>query len=107
VSGEFTATSGGRVGRIEASLESGHPAFHVHRDQRYDNPDNVNGVVDAVPGAETDQEVTDFPALAGTNAMKWDVCRAGAGRPGIFARFLVSGSRRTQEESVSRRLSGT
>ena len=50
VTGEFTATSGGRIGRIEASLESGGTIlnFKFIETNAFDNPAAVNGVVTMV-----------------------------------------------------------
>jgi len=47
VKGEFTATSGGRIGRIEASLASGGSIlnFKFIETNAFDNPAAVNGVV--------------------------------------------------------------
>lgn len=47
VTGTFVATSGGRVGRIEASLESNDTIlkFDFIETNAFDNPENVNGVV--------------------------------------------------------------
>jgi hypothetical protein len=50
VTGTFTATSGGRVGRIEASLESGGTIllFKFIETNAFDNPGAVNGVITMV-----------------------------------------------------------
>jgi hypothetical protein len=50
VKGTFTATSGGRVGRIEASLESGGSilVFSFIETNAFDNPGAVNGVITLV-----------------------------------------------------------
>jgi len=50
VTGTFTATSGGRIGRIEANLESGGSTlvFKFIETNAYDNPAAVNGVVTMV-----------------------------------------------------------
>jgi hypothetical protein len=47
VVGDFTATSGGRIGSIEASLESNDTIlyFKFIEENAFDNPSNVNGVV--------------------------------------------------------------